>query len=105
MDYIKAGCAFVAVLTFVLLVGFGIALATGLARLPLTNIDRIVTQHTLQYVQTHQKVVLDYLADYTVATDDAHKNAAALQLCSEAAFLDPSEYPIQAQSFISIHCR
>ena len=68
------------------------------------NAQRQITTHTQQYVQTQQQVILNYLADWTSATDANHKAAAVLEVCSTAALLDPAEYPIQAAPFIAQNC-
>jgi len=69
------------------------------------NAQRQVTTHSQQYVQTQQQVIINYYADWTKATDDAHKNAAVLQVCAQAAMLDPVEYPTQVAPFIAQNCR
>jgi len=68
------------------------------------NLNRQVTTHSQQYVQTKQEMILDYYADYKSATDDAHKNAAKIEICGQAALLDQSEYPTQASAFIYANC-
>lgn len=87
-----------------LLLIFVLGVAFGYMQLPWMNIQRQVTTHSLQYVQTHQTMMLDYLADYERATDDAHKNAAQIEICQQSALLDQSEWPAQAEAFISTHC-
>jgi len=69
------------------------------------NAQRQVTTHTQQYVQTQQQVIINYYADWTKAVDEAHRNAAVLQVCAQAAMLDPVEYPAQVAPFIAQHCQ
>jgi archaellum component FlaF (FlaF/FlaG flagellin family) len=69
------------------------------------NAQRQVTTHSQQYVQTQQQVIINYYADWTKATDDAHRNAAVLQVCAQAAMLDAVEYPTQVAPFIAQNCR
>ena len=68
------------------------------------NAQYQVTTHTQPYIQAHQSVLMNYFADWT-SGDAAHKAAAALEICGEAALLDPTEYPTQVQSFIAQNCR
>lgn len=103
MDYIKAGCAFIAVLAFVLVIGFGIAVATGLMQLPLMNIQRQVTTHSQQYIQTHQTMLMGWYADYQ-SGDDAHKAAAKTEICTNVVLLDKTEWPTQIEAFVSQNC-
>jgi hypothetical protein len=72
---------------------------------PTMNAQRQVTTHSQQYVQTQQQVIINYYADWTKAIDVAHKNAAVLQVCAQAAMLDPVEYPAQVAPFIAQHCQ
>ena len=67
------------------------------------NAQYQVTIHTQPYVQAHQAVLLNYYADY-VSGDSTHRAAATLEICGEAALLDPSEYPAEVQSFIAANC-
>jgi hypothetical protein len=100
----KTIAIYVGSFVLVLAVIFVTGVALGYMQLPWMNIQRQVTTHSLQYVQTHQTMMLDYLADYQRAADDPHRNAAEIELCQQAALLDRSEWPAQAEAFISTHC-
>lgn len=69
-----------------------------------TNAQRNVTTHTQQYVQTQQQVLINLYSDYLVAPDAAHKASSTLQICAQAAMLDPLELPIQVAPFIAQTC-
>lgn len=101
----KAGCAVFAGLILVVLLVTALAFYAGLVRLPLMNLERQVTTHSQQYVQTQQQVILNYYGDWVAAPDAAHKEAAVIHVCSTAALLDPNEYPAQVNPFIAANCR
>lgn len=103
-DGLKIGCGALVGLVVLVALVFGLAVLSGIARLPLANIERVVTTHTNAYVQAHQTAILNYYADY-VSGDAAHKSAARLEVCGQAALLDPGEYPAQVAPFISANCR
>jgi hypothetical protein len=69
------------------------------------NAQREVVVHSQQYIQTHQQVLVNLYADWTIATDEAHKNGARLQICAESVMLLPSEWPVQVVPFISQNCK
>lgn len=100
----KTLLAWVAGVALVVVALFAVLLLGGAIKLVGTNVDRVVTQHTLQYVQTHQKVVLDYYADWVAASDDAHKKSDVLQACADANLLDRDEWPAQAVTFLNANC-
>ena len=104
METVKTGCAWIATLIGILFVVSVVALYLGWLRLPLMNIQREVTTHSQQYVQTHQTMMLDYYADYKRG-DAAHKEAATLEICAQAALLDAPEWPSQVVPFIAENCR
>lgn len=68
------------------------------------NAQYQVTIHTQPYVQAHQATLLNYYADY-VSGDAVHQAAAKLEICGEAALLDPVEYPSSVAPFIAQNCR
>ena len=68
------------------------------------NAQRQVTTHSQQYVQTHQQVLVNMYSDWLIASDDAHKNAARLQICAESVLLDPVEWPPAVTPFIQSNC-
>jgi len=69
------------------------------------NAEREVVVHSRQYIQTHQQVLVNLYADWTIASDEAHKNGARLQICAESAMLIPSEWPVQVAPFIAQNCQ
>jgi hypothetical protein len=69
------------------------------------NAEREVVVHSRQYIQTHRQVLVNLYADWTIATDEAHKNGARLQICAESAMLTPSEWPQQVAPFIAQNCQ
>lgn len=97
------GCA--ALIVLALIFGGGVVSIVYLNTIgkATVNAQYQVTTHTQPYVQAHQTVLLNYYADY-VSGDATHRAAATLEICGEAALLDPTEYPTQVAPFIAANC-
>lgn len=97
------GLAVIAIVGVVVLAGvLTLGWLTFFAK-PIANAQYQVTTHTQPYIQTHQSMLLSYYADWQ-SGDIAHKAAAVTLVCSEAALLEPSEYPAQVAGFIATQC-
>lgn len=75
-------------LVLIMVIGFGVAVATGLMRLPLMNINREVVQHSQQYVETKRSLLLSLIVDAESATDDGTRIAITNRFCEEYSFVD-----------------
>lgn len=98
------GCSLVVVAALVFAAGAGYIVYLNTLGKATVNAQREVITHTFQYVQTHQQVLVNLYSDWTIATDEAHKNAARLQICAESILLDPLEWPAPVAPFISANC-
>lgn len=95
----------VGLIILTLLVVFGIAVAVGLMRVPLMDIQREGTQRTQQYVETKQTFLLALLQDYEQAEDDSGRQIAIRdRICSESTLIPNSEHPSSVAAFVSRHC-
>ncbi len=68
------------------------------------NIQRQVTQQSLQYVQSHQEQLMQYWSDYQTG-DAAHQAADKTLICQQAPLLDKSQWPAQITAFVSQNCQ
>lgn len=95
------GCAAVAALLLIFL----LAVVLGLMRLPLMNINREVTQHSQQYVETKRSLLLSLIQDYEqVEGQDGRQIAIANRICEESTLIPHDELPASVASFVSRHC-
>lgn len=101
---VKNTVAVVGVIVLIVALSFALLAWAGALRFLGINIQREVNQHSQAYVEAHQSAIVHYYADYTAATDDAHKNAARLNVCAEATLLEREEWPFQVSGFIQTHC-
>ncbi len=94
------------VLGVIVSVGLFLAIAFAVAglQLPFMDINRAVTQHSNQYIVSHQEMLMQYYSDY-VSGDDAHKAAAKINICAQAPQLLQSEWPSQIAAFVSENCQ
>lgn len=67
------------------------------------NVQRTITQQSLQYVQAHQQILMTYWSNYQ--TGDANQKATNQTLiCEQAPLLDQSQWPTQISAFVAQHC-
>jgi hypothetical protein len=106
-DFIESvgaiGCVLIGIVALVFVSGAIAIVYLNTIGKATVNAQYQVTTHTQPYVQAHQAVLLNYYADWT-SGDAAHKAAAALEICGEAALLDPTEFPSQVAQFIAVNC-
>lgn len=88
-----------------LLLIFFLAVVFGLMRLPLMNIDREVTQHSQQYVETKRSLLLSLIQDFEQADgEEGRRTAIANRVCEEATLIPADEHPASVAAFVSRHC-
>ena len=103
-ETIKAGCSIIAIVIFTLVLVFGIAVAAGLMRLPLMNINREVTQHSQEYVETKRSLLLTLITDADAASDAGQKIAIINRFCEEYSYVD-FDVPQSVHSYAGRNCR
>lgn len=103
-DYLKTGWSIVAVVVFAMVLLFGVAVATGLMRLPLMNINREVTQHSQQYVETKRSLLLSLIADAESAQTPGQGVAITNRFCEEYGYVD-FDVPDSIHAYAARNCR
>lgn len=87
-----------------LLVLFLILVALGFMRLPLMNIDREVTQHSQQYIETKRSLLLSLIADAKSAQSPEHEIAITNRFCEEYEYVD-FDVPNTIHIYAAANCR
>lgn len=103
MGAFKSGCAIVLAFVGTLVLIVFLSVFFGLLQLPLMNINREVTTHSQQYIQTKQTMLLDFYSDFQ-SGDPAHQAAAKTEICAQSALLEPQFWPQQVVPFINLNC-
>lgn len=104
MTNVKTGCLALSALVVTLALVFFVAVAFGLMRLPLMNINREVTQHSQQYVETKRSLLLSLIADAESAPTGPQRTAAINRFCEEYGYVD-FDVPTSVRGFASVNCR
>ena len=104
MNNLKIGCAWLAGLVSVIVLIFVLAVVFGLMRLPLMNINREVTQHSQQYVETKRSLLLSLIADAEGAQTSEQRVAITNRFCEEYSYVD-FDVPSSVRGFASANCR
>ena len=102
-SFVGWGCGFVVAVLLGLAVYFVVGVLVLGMQLPFMNIQRVVTQHSIEYVQAHQTQLMSEYADYQ-SGDAAHKAAAKTEICSQYQLLDAPERPSQIVFFVTQNC-
>jgi len=87
-------------LTLILALG----IAFGLMQLPWMNIQREVTQHSQQYVETKRSLLLSLIADAEGAQTPEQKIAITNRFCEEYSYVD-FDVPSSVDVFAGRNCR
>jgi hypothetical protein len=103
MYWIKAGLGTIVAIVFVMVLVFGIAVATGVMRLPLINIEREVTQHSQEYIETKRSLLLSLIADAESAQTSEQKVAIVNRFCEEYSYVD-FDVPSSVSAYAARNC-
>ena len=103
MNNVKTGCGIIGGIIAALIILFFIAVALGAMRLPLMNINREVTQHSQQYVETKRSLLFSLITDAESAQTPEQRVAVINRFCEEYSYVD-FDVPSSTRAFASANC-